>query len=347
MRKKGFRIASALIVISIAGTAWAADLLVPQQFATIQSAIDVATDGSRIVVSPGTYRENLLIEQRSISLVSTNGAEQTILDGQAKGPVVAARGSGVESLTLMGFTVTNGFSTFDTPSPGAGSGGGIHLMELKTASISDNVIRGNVGCLGSGIAASSTTVSILRNRINDNIQDASCNGASGGGIFFNADAGSPSSIAGNEIARNRIGGTGAGIYANAPAGVTIANNRIADNIAGAEAGGGILINSSSADIVGNVITGNVAGYGGGIAVFPDTPNLVRVARNWFESNRGSEGSAAHISVFDARSIQFDHNAAYANSPDPLIYCAIQPIRIRKNNILVNPGGAEVGGTCIR
>ena len=52
-------------------------LKVPQQYATIQSAIDAATDGAKIVVAPGTYTEQLTIN-KSLSLLGA-GASATII----------------------------------------------------------------------------------------------------------------------------------------------------------------------------------------------------------------------------------------------------------------------------
>jgi hypothetical protein len=337
-----------IVALFAMGTAHGADFLVPQQFPTIQSAIEIAPDGSRIVVAPGTYRENLLI-QRSLVLVSTGGSQRTTLDGQARGAVIAARGDGSQQVTIKGFTITNGLSTFeDLSTPGAGSGGGIHLMEVE-ADIDDNVVTGNVGCLGTGIAASSSTVRIVGNRITDNVQHPSCNGANGGGIFFNADAGKPSVISRNEIARHRIGGVGGGIYVAGITAVVISANVISDNVIEAEGGGGIMVNASNVEITNNIIRDNAGVYAGGVALFPDTTNRVKMTGNLLMNNRGGlgMGSAMYIQLFDLNSLVLDHNIVKANTPDALLSCGIQPFVIKRTNVLVNVGGPEIEGTCVR
>ena len=45
--------------------------LVPDDYATIQAAIDDCNDGDVVIVSPGTYLENINFNGRNITLTST------------------------------------------------------------------------------------------------------------------------------------------------------------------------------------------------------------------------------------------------------------------------------------
>ena len=45
---------------------------------SIQAAVDAAQDGDEIVVAPGTYFENIMVEGKDITLRSSGGSEATI-----------------------------------------------------------------------------------------------------------------------------------------------------------------------------------------------------------------------------------------------------------------------------
>ena len=49
-------------VIAISSVASADTLKVPQQFETIQAAVDAANDGDTIAVARGVYNENVVLE---------------------------------------------------------------------------------------------------------------------------------------------------------------------------------------------------------------------------------------------------------------------------------------------
>ncbi len=78
-------------------------LRVPQDFDSIQEAVNAAFEKDTILVSPGTYQENVYIYKDSIKLVGEK-ASATIVDGASKGDVIQVWADNVE---IRGFTVRN------------------------------------------------------------------------------------------------------------------------------------------------------------------------------------------------------------------------------------------------
>src|SRR5882724_7229733 len=61
---------------------------VPADQRTIQAAINVANNGDTVLVSDGTYVENINFNGKAITVTSVNGASKTTIDGGAVDSVV-------------------------------------------------------------------------------------------------------------------------------------------------------------------------------------------------------------------------------------------------------------------
>jgi hypothetical protein len=333
---------------SVIGSAFAVTLRVPQNFPTIQAAIDAAPPGATVLVAPGTYRENLFIT-KSITLRSVAGARTTIIDGQRAGPVVVARGTASEIVVISGFTVTNGLNNNSLSSSAAPSrAGGIH-MESVAGTITDNVIRDNVGCVGAGISAVAAAMIIQRNQILNNPQDPECDGADGGGIFLVGDGARGSLVANNIVSGHRTSGRGAGLAIQNMTDVTVRENLFNGNDAnspGGGAGGGILINVASATINGNVFVGNSAQSGGAMALFPiDNANVVKAQGNVMANNQATlAGSAIYLITASDQSLRLTGSIVDGATATALIRCDT-PFTVPANNLLHNAQGPELDGAC--
>jgi parallel beta-helix repeat protein len=147
-------------------------------YSTIQAAINEARNGDEIVVSPGTYRENISFQAKKITLRSTAPGDpsvvaSTIIDGRSAGAVVTFSNGETREAVLAGFTIRNGSSSYGggiyifSASPNitgntvqnnsAGYGGGIAVYHHSSPTITGNVIKGNSAYdAGGGIWVGST-----------------------------------------------------------------------------------------------------------------------------------------------------------------------------------------------
>lgn len=96
--------------IGFLSPASAATVSVPGDYATIQAGIDAAVDGDLVLVSPGTYAENIDFQGKAITVKSSQGSGVTTIDGGGKSNgsigVTFHRGEGRGSV-IEGFTITN------------------------------------------------------------------------------------------------------------------------------------------------------------------------------------------------------------------------------------------------
>ncbi len=82
-------------------------LRVPSEYETIQAAINAASDGSIVLVSRGTYAENLQIANRKVALVSEGGPYGSIVSGGGSAPAIDVMGSDTVAV-INGFKIEGG-----------------------------------------------------------------------------------------------------------------------------------------------------------------------------------------------------------------------------------------------
>lgn len=328
--------------------AHAAVLKVPADFATIQAAINAAGPGDTILVSPGTYAENINFQGKAITVTTKKGPKKTIIDGGAKDSVATfVSGEGLGSV-LNGFTLRKGRSGFDTP--GFGDGGGIRIS-AASPTITGNSIVDNRACVGPGISISFGSPLIQGNTISRNLQQGCSGGIRGGGISIGGNG--TARVLDNVIAANTMtSANGGGISPFAAGTPTIQGNTITGNtatgISPCAAGGGIsMVNFSDTLIAGTLITGNSAGCGGGIrwgVPFGDRGPLL--VNNTIADNDSAQGSGIYADGFDTQTLLVN-NIIVATGAQTAVFCGnfdLNPPMFKSNDVF-SPMGSAYGGIC--
>lgn len=77
-----------------------------ESFGTIQSAIDLASSGDTILVYPGTYEESVIVDVEDLTLKSTTGVENTIIDAGGNDLAIRVQ-QNLGNVSIEGFTVQN------------------------------------------------------------------------------------------------------------------------------------------------------------------------------------------------------------------------------------------------
>ena len=303
-----------VVLLVTSALAPAATRYVPSEYPTIQAAIDAASENDEIIVSIGTYYENIDFGGKNVILRSTDPTNpsvvgSTIIDGGHAGSVVTFSGMESPTCVLSGFTITNGSGTGGALPRGGGIYGNATL-----ATIQYNIILGNYAFppmfpgsgYGGGLYDCDGTIQC--NIISGN--GASCDegGAAGGGLC-NCDGIIQNNVISDNLASGFGSSAGGGLY---DCNGTIQNNTIFGNSAGSGAGGGF--SDCKGLIINCIIWQNTAGQGaqlhtsstpsysciqdwigGGTGNISDNPQLVDPAGSDFHLQ--SESPCKDIGVF--------------------------------------------------
>jgi parallel beta-helix repeat protein len=314
---------------------------VPADYPSIQGAIEAVPFGSEVIVSPGTYTENLEFLGKPIRLVSEAGPEATIIDGGGVAPVVLFWGGERRDSVLDGFTLRNGYSEFSGPY--ASNGAGI-LVAASSPAIINNIVKEGRSCDGCGIGVELGAPLIQANVIKDNLQWG-CSGGGGGGIFVVGYG--RAEILHNEIRDNTTHGSGGGLLLQDTSRPKVIGNTILRNFA--DEGGGIyVLGESGADIVGNLVAENRANDYGGVAWFTTWGVLrPRLANNTIAGNDGRTISGLYPYGIDPPP-EVVNNIIVGVEGQPAVECYgttwLDTDRFRNNNVF-NPNGPAYGATC--
>lgn len=246
---------------------------VPEDFATIQAAVDAAEPGDVVHVAAGTYCENVVVATSNLRLEGKDGA---VLDGTAAGCPIAGLGIGihvvgtaeapVSGVEIRGFVVQNfeqgivlrhaqhalvrenevGHSTAQVIPVGAANG--IFLISVTSSDIAENFTHDNAH---DGIQLSSSSGNLIReNRSHMNgWQTVSATNPAGVGCGVNVVVGSHN----NEVRENELLGNDWGVFISANSN----GNLVQENVAHKNDRAGVAVLIGDANVISeNDATGN-------------------------------------------------------------------------------------------
>lgn len=128
--------------LAIAAAAEALTIHVPADYPTIQGGINASVNGDTVLVSPGTYVENIYYNGQNITVASlflttgnTSYIAQTIIDGNHANSVVSFWYGELSSALLCGFTIQNGYGSW-------GMGGGV-VVYSSNPTLDHLVVKNN------------------------------------------------------------------------------------------------------------------------------------------------------------------------------------------------------------
>jgi PKD repeat protein len=144
---------------------------VPEDFATIQAAINASSDGDTILVAPGNYTENINFLGKTITVGShflVTGdlvyIDATMITGNQSGSVVRFITGETINSRLSGFTISGGNATAAPPDD---SGGAITCRNSQPQ-LDNLIIAGNEASEGGGIGLYNSSPRITSVRMYDN-----------------------------------------------------------------------------------------------------------------------------------------------------------------------------------
>jgi len=275
-------------------------------YASIQDAIDAASDGDVIKVAAGTYTgvnvhprnditstgvvTQLVYISKTITIqggyttinwtTSDPTANPTMLDAEGQGRVLYITGDIspiVEGLRLTGGNAA-GLGGHQNP---GGAGGGVYVISAA-ARIRNNWVFSNSASFGGGLYLYGSAATLNGNTVTSN-----SGGMGGGGLYL---YGSTAALNGNTVISNAaLLGGGGGLFLDSSA-ATLNGNIIVSNTTIGGRGGGLHLLHSPATLSGNTVSANYARRGGGLYLYysPATlsGNTVSANRDYYFGGGG-------------------------------------------------------------
>jgi len=327
-------------------------LRVPQDFPSVQQAVDVARAGETVLIGPGVYRESVHVTRPRVVLRGTD-RNKVVFDGGvrlANGITVTGAGSVVENLTVHGYLANGvlftGVTDEQLQQRGAGGSAYDPLDTTRFPAVrgfrATRVTAYNNGLYG--IYAFDARDGV--------IEDSYASGHADSGIYVGQCKPCNTVVRGNTVERNAVGIE----LTNASEDLSVLGNRVVRNRVG------VTINSNDLEalapqhgavIAGNVVADNNAadtpeqadgGFGIGIGIGGGTGN--RVQRNLVQGNRAAGVIVTDPPGHPASGNRVEGNRTVGNGTD-LVLASVDPGNCFAGNrpATQSPDGLESRAGC--
>lgn len=238
MKKSGFLVFFIFgLFVMVNGTAVAKTYYVPDNFPTIQRAINAAYGGDRIIVRSGTYKESVTVN-KSLTIQSETGFNNTIIESPSHGSHTLFNVT-AKNVIIMGFTLKYAYYGIYLDSNSCSilnnyfyrNHCGITVWYSDNITFNNNILDSNYS---RGVYAVRSRVTITNNEIKSNgagiYMSESCGTISGNNITGHGDYGIGVSYSrDNLIKENIITSNNSGIFFDYSGPNTINNNTISSN----------------------------------------------------------------------------------------------------------------------
>jgi parallel beta-helix repeat protein len=299
-------------------------------YASVQAAVEEASEGDIIKVAAGTYTDlnTDVVSGKTITQVvyisqaiticggyTTNNwttpypiTQPTTLDAQGQGRVVFITGNIHPTIEGMHITGGNAVGLGGGPK-GEDSGGGVYALKAE-ATLSNNQVFSNTAVQGGGVYLHNSAATLSYNTIQANTANF------GGGLYLTLI--STATLSDNTFISNSAREAGGGLLLAEHSDATLNGNEFIANTASHRNGGGLhLAVSSTAIISGNTFITNTAGHNGG-GLFLYDHSAATLSGNTFATNEARHGGGG-LYVCERSSATLSGDTVISNTVDAANY----------------------------
>jgi predicted outer membrane repeat protein len=205
---------------------------VPEDYATVQAAIDSSDSGTVILIAPGTYVENLEIK-RAVTLKGDGAANSVVIDGNQQGSVVSIYKLDDAEVRLENLRLQDGTGHAPEPelNPLPGTQGGAIWCFWSTVYVTDCLLVSNQ-CQGEGGAVYLRGATATFDECAFSGNDSGRNG----GAIYSFGAFDPLSITNCTFETNTSANRGGAIYAERGQELLLTGCVLAGNVSDGDGG---------------------------------------------------------------------------------------------------------------